>query len=210
MDGLAAGIAVIAASCMLAVTIEKHQWLISGCLSLLIGACLGFLLFNAPRRGGATLFLGDGGSLVIGYLLAFAMVRVTYFDDQTPQNSHAHAFLMPLVVLAVPLYDLILVTAIRLWQGRSPLVGDMNHASHRLVKRGLSRAAAVYILWGFCLVTGLAGIALAKSGPVVAALIGAAVVVLLGVLAIFEYASRSSLATEIAPAASSSIHVQQP
>ncbi len=193
MDGLSAGIATIAASCLLTVTIEKHQWLIAGCLALMIGACVGFLFFNAPRKGGARLFMGDGGSLIVGYLLAFVTVRVTYYDPAQAQGSHFHAVLMPLVVLAVPLYDLVVITAVRRWQGKSPLVGDMNHASHRLVRRGLSKASAVYVLWGFTLVTGLAGIGLAKAEPGGAAVIGAAVLALLGVLAVFEYASRGAI-----------------
>lgn len=192
MDGLSAGIAAISASCILWVTIEKHQWLLAGCLALLVGACIGFLLFNAPRKGGAKLFMGDGGSLVVGYLLAFVTVRVTYYDPQSAQASRFHALLMPLVVLAVPLYDLVVITTIRLWQGKSPFVGDMNHISHRLFKRGISRATAVYILWALTLLTGLAGVALAKAEPVGAGIIGAVVLALLGVLAVFEYAVRST------------------
>lgn len=192
MDGLSAGIAAISASCMLWVTIEKHQWLLAGCLALLVGACIGFLLFNAPRKGGAKLFMGDGGSLVLGYLLAFVTVRITYYDPQSAQASRFHALLMPLVVLAVPLYDLVVITTIRLWQGKSPFVGDTNHISHRLFKRGITRATAVYVLWALTLLTGLAGVALAKAEPIGAGVIGATVLALLGVLAVFEYAIRSS------------------
>ncbi len=135
------------------------------------------------------MFMGDGGSLVVGFLLAFVTVRVTYYDPASVQSSRAHAMLMPLVILAVPLYDLAVVTAVRLWNGKSPMVGDMNHASHRLVKRGMSKAAAVYLLWGVTLATGIAGLALARADGVVAALIGAAVIIALGLLAAFEYAS---------------------
>lgn len=192
MDGLSAGIATIVSACLLVVTIDKQQWLLAGCLSLVIGACVGFLLFNAPRRTGAKLFMGDGGSLVVGFLLAFVTVRVTYYDPASAQSSRAHALLMPLVILAVPLYDLVVVTAVRLWNGKSPMVGDMNHASHRLVKRGISKAGAVYLLWGVTLATGVAGLALAKSDGLVAGLIGAAALLLLALLAGFEYASPTS------------------
>ncbi|MBX3389413.1 MAG: undecaprenyl/decaprenyl-phosphate alpha-N-acetylglucosaminyl 1-phosphate transferase [Phycisphaeraceae bacterium] len=191
MDGLSAGIATIVSACLLVVTIDKDQWLLAACLSLTIGACLGFLCFNAPRKSGARLFMGDGGSLVIGFMLAFVTVRVTYYDPQSAQSSRAHATLMPLVILALPLYDLVVVTTVRLWNGKSPMVGDMNHASHRLVNRGLSRAGAVYLLWGLTAATGLAGLALARADGGVAALIGAMVFVLLGLLAFFEYAAPS-------------------
>ncbi|MBY0111613.1 MAG: undecaprenyl/decaprenyl-phosphate alpha-N-acetylglucosaminyl 1-phosphate transferase [Phycisphaerales bacterium] len=193
MDGLSAGLSAIAAGSMLVITLEKRQWLIAGCLALLIGACLGFLLYNAPRRSGAKLFMGDSGSLVLGFVLAFASVRITYFDPATPQGSHAHAVLMPLVVLAVPIYDFTVITLVRLWNGKSPLVGDLNHASHRLVRRGLSRAHAVYTLWGCGVLTGAAGYALTRSEPLVAAAIGLGVLVLLAILATLEYASRGSM-----------------
>lgn len=189
MDGLSAGIGTIVSSFLLVLTIDKHQWLLAGCLSLVIGSCLGFLVFNSPRKSGAKLFMGDGGSLVIGFLLAFVTVRVTYYDPASAQSSRAHALLMPVVILAVPLYDLVVVTAVRLWNGKSPIVGDMNHASHRLVRRGLSKAGAVYLLWAMTLATGIAGLALARTDGVAASLIGAAVLVLLGVLAAFEYAT---------------------
>jgi UDP-GlcNAc:undecaprenyl-phosphate GlcNAc-1-phosphate transferase len=193
MDGLSAGLSAIAAASMLVITLEKKQWLIAGCLALLIGACLGFLLFNAPRRGGARLFMGDSGSLVLGFLLAFAAVRITYFDPATPQGSHAHSVLMPLVVLAVPLYDCTVITLVRLWNGKSPLVGDLNHASHRLVRRGLSRQKAVYVLWACGGLTGAAGYALTRCEPPAAAAIGIGVIVLLGLLAAAEYASRRGM-----------------
>jgi len=189
MDGLSAGIATIVSACLLVVTIDKQQWLLAACLCLVIGACAGFLVFNSPRRTGAKLFMGDGGSLVVGFLLAFVTVRVTYYDPGSAQSSRAHALLMPLVILAVPLYDLVVVTAVRLWNGKSPMVGDMNHASHRLVKRGVGKAGAVYLLWGVTLATGVAGLALAKADGVVAGLLGAAVLLLLALLAGFEYAS---------------------
>lgn len=194
MDGLSAGLSAIAAGAMLVITLEKRQWLIAGCLALLVGACLGFLLFNAPRRGGAKLFMGDSGSLVLGFVLAFASVRITYFDPATPQSSHAHAVLMPLVVLAVPIYDCTVITLVRIWNGKSPLVGDLNHASHRLVRRGLSRANAVYVLWACGGVTGAAGYALTRCDALPAAAIGAAVVALLAALAFAEYASRDGMA----------------
>lgn len=195
MDGLSAGIAAIVSAFLLFVTIDKHQWLLAACLSLTLGACLGFLVFNAPRKSGARLFMGDGGSLVVGFMLAFVTVRVTYYDPQSAQASRAHAVLMPLVILALPLYDLVVVTTVRLWNGKSPMVGDMNHASHRLVKRGLSRAGAVYLLWGITVATGFAGLALAHSEGFVAALIGASVIILLGLLAAFEYAAPTPTPT---------------
>ncbi len=135
MDGLSAGTALVASACFLASTLLNHhheQWFVAAVLALLVGACGGFLVFNAPRPGGARIFMGDGGSLVLGFLLAFLTIRTTYIPapalaapSQAP--SAWYAVFMPLCVLAVPIYDLVSVSLIRLSRGRSPMVGDLNH-----------------------------------------------------------------------------------
>ncbi|MCC6661645.1 MAG: undecaprenyl/decaprenyl-phosphate alpha-N-acetylglucosaminyl 1-phosphate transferase [Phycisphaerales bacterium] len=202
MDGLAGGVAAVAASCFLAATLVRPepQWFVAACLALLVGACLGFLAFNAPwpaGRRGAKIFMGDGGSLVLGFLLAFLTVRTTYapIPDVSSSlrlsvsSSAWYALFMPLVVLAVPIYDFVAVVLIRLSQGKSPFVGDLQHLSHRLVQRGLSKAPSVYVIWGLTAVTGVSGVLLASSRPWQAALIGIQVVALLLVIGLFEYAS---------------------
>jgi UDP-GlcNAc:undecaprenyl-phosphate GlcNAc-1-phosphate transferase len=191
MDGLSAGVATTAASLFLAATLlaPRPQWFVAACLALLIGACLGFLCFNWPRKGGATIFMGDSGSLVIGFLLAFLTIRTTYITGAAP-TSHWYALLTPLIVLAVPLYDLASVTLIRLSQGKSPFVGDLQHLSHRLVSRGLSKPMAVVIICGFTAITGLSAIFLRELSPGFAILAGLQVVLMLAVLAIFEYTSK--------------------
>src|SRR5262245_16394658 len=77
MDGLAAGVSAIAASCFMAAGLVNHQWFVAATLALLIGALAGFLVFNFPP---ATIFMGDRGALVIGFLLAVLTVRTTYYD----------------------------------------------------------------------------------------------------------------------------------
>ncbi|MDX2130492.1 MAG: MraY family glycosyltransferase [Planctomycetota bacterium] len=195
MDGLAGGVAAVAGSLLLVGALRNEQWFVGACLALLVGACLGFLAYNAPRRGGAKIFMGDGGSLVLGFLLAFLTVRATYFapDDAAARALRGsgawYALLTPLVVLAVPLYDFTSVVLIRLSQGRSPFVGDLQHLSHRLVKRGLSKRVAVYVIWALTAVSGVSGLLLARAGAWEAVLIGVQVVVLVGVIAAVEYAS---------------------
>lgn len=193
MDGLSAGVGAVAAGCFLAATLVSGQWFIAAVLALLIGALLGFLWRNWSP---ATLFMGDGGSLVVGYLLGYLTVRTTYYAGAGEGQESAQALgsgwygvLMPLLVLAVPLYDLLSVIVIRLSQGKSPMVGDLQHTSHRLVKRGLSVPAAVAVLCGLTAVTGFGGVTLAALAPWQAILIGAQCVVLLMVLALFEYSS---------------------
>jgi len=159
MDGLSAGVATICAGVLLACALISGQWFIAGVLALLIGAMLGFLAFNFPP---ASIFMGDGGSLVIGFLIAFCSVRVTYTELDATTAGGWWAVLTPLVVLAIPLYDLASVTLIRIVQGRSPFVGDTQHFSHRLVQRGLSRPAAVIVIYACTLATALGGVLLTQ------------------------------------------------
>lgn len=189
MDGLSAGTASVAGGIFLAAALVNGQWFVAAVLALLVGACLGFLVFNvAPAR----LFMGDSGSLVIGFALAFLTVRTTYVDttgSDVPPSGAWYGVLMPVVVLAVPLYDFASVTLIRLGQGSSPFVGDLQHFSHRLVRRGLSKRDAVAVIWGFTAATGAGGIVLGSVAPWQAILIGVQTVVILLVLALFERAS---------------------
>jgi len=193
MDGVSGGVGAVAAACLLAATLLSGQWFVAGMLALLVGALLGFLWRNKPP---ATLFMGDGGSLVVGYLLGYLTVRATFAvtgpagDESVQAMGPAwHGVFVPLAILAVPLYDLVSVTTVRLSQGKSPFVGDLQHLSHRLVKRGLSKPAAAAVLAGAAAVTGLSGVILPSLEPWAAIVVGAQVLVLLGVLAVFEYAS---------------------
>lgn len=190
MDGLSAGVAAIASAFFLIAALVNGQWFIAACLALLVGALLGFLFFNFPWRGPATIFMGDAGSLVVGFLLAFLTVRTTYVSvGETGIGSGWYGVFMPLVVLAIPLYDFTSVTIIRLSQGKSPFVGDLQHFSHRLVQRGLSRRAAVIVIHGFTAVTAIAGISLASLKPWQAALVGVQTLLVLMVLAMWEWSA---------------------
>lgn len=199
MDGLSGGIGMIAASFFLAGTLvgSHPQWFIAACLALLIGSLAGFLVFNAPRPWsdrGASIFMGDGGSLVVGLLLGFLTVRTTFIEPADTPGSHPlspwHGVFMPLVVLAIPLYDFATVLTLRLRQGKNPWVGDLQHVSHRLVQRGLSRRGAVYVLWALTAATGCGAITLRSLEGWQAILVGVQTLVILGVLFGLEHASR--------------------
>lgn len=190
MDALCAGVATVAGTMFLAGCLLGGQWFVAALLALLVGACAGFLVWNRPP---AKLFMGDGGSLLVGYTLAFATVRTTYIPEDGSGVSPWYAVLMPVVVLSVPLYDLISVTAIRLSQGRSPLVGDLQHFSHRLVERGLSKRAAVAVIVALSGATGVSGLLLSRtSSDWQAIAIGGQVVLLLAILGVFEHRVRRS------------------
>jgi len=150
MDGLAAGIAVIATSILLAASAlsaalsgEDFQVFVGGLAIIFIGTLLGFLIFNFPP---AKIFMGDAGSLVVGFFIAFLTLRTTYYY-QDAQSGQWYAVFLPLVVMAVPLYDFSSVTLLRISQGKSPFVGDTQHFSHRLKKRGLTDTQTVLTLY---------------------------------------------------------------
>ena len=192
MDGLAAGVSAIAAGFFMAACLVNGQWFIAASLALLVGGLVGFLVFNFPP---ATIFMGDRGSLVVGFLLAVLTVRTTYYDPQL--GGGWYGVFMPLVVLAIPLYDVLTVTLIRLKQGRSPLVGDQQHFSHRLVQRGLSPRGAVVVIWAATAVTGIGGVSMGRLQGWQAVLVGVQTGLVLLVIALLEHASRRAPAARM-------------
>ncbi|MBM4107600.1 MAG: undecaprenyl/decaprenyl-phosphate alpha-N-acetylglucosaminyl 1-phosphate transferase [Phycisphaerae bacterium] len=199
MDGLSAGVGAIASACFLAVSLIHGQWFVGACFALLIGSLLGFLRFNAPP---ARIFMGDGGSTVLGFLLAFLSARITFVPTESwtfytaeavtqgRESGPLHAALTPLLVLAIPLYDFASVTVIRLSQGKSPFVGDLQHFSHRLADRGLTRPQAVLVIWGASAITGIGGLSLASLSAWQAWLVVGQTLLMLGVIAVFERWTR--------------------
>ena len=87
-----------------------------------MGSVLGFLCFNFPP---ASIFMGDGGSMILGFILSVLTIRTTYYETGRPW----YTVLMPLFVMAIPLYDFVIVSALRLAKGRSPMHGDTNRTS---------------------------------------------------------------------------------
>jgi UDP-GlcNAc:undecaprenyl-phosphate GlcNAc-1-phosphate transferase len=137
MDGLSAGVAFLISLTFLVVAAETGHWFIAAALIPFVGALAGFLPFNyAP----ASIFMGDAGSLFIGYFLAVLSVLFTFYSGPTVSFR---PFVLPLILFAVPIYDLVTVTGIRLKEWRSPFVGDRRHLPHRLVELGLSERLAV-------------------------------------------------------------------
>jgi len=191
MDGLSSGIAIIAGASLLAAAMLNEQWFVAAILALLIGSCFGFLVFNFPP---AKIFMGDSGSLIIGMLLAFLTVRTTYLpvSETTTNASNWYAVLMPVVVLAIPLYDFFSVTTIRIMQGKSPFVGDLQHFSHRIRDRGLSGRCTILVIYSLTIATAIAGLLLARATQWQAALLGTQVIALLAAIALFEYRSPKS------------------
>jgi UDP-GlcNAc:undecaprenyl-phosphate GlcNAc-1-phosphate transferase len=181
MDGATTGIAAIVSSILLVSAVASGQILISALALVFIGTLLGFLLFNFPP---ATIFMGDAGSLVIGFLVAVLSLRTTYY--QQSDTGPWYPVLVPLVALAVPLYDFISVMSLRLSQGKNPLVGDTQHFSHRLKRHGLTDRQTALTLYLATLCTGLGATFLYQVNVTGAILIFLQTVMILGLVAIFE------------------------
>lgn len=184
MDGLSAGVAAVCTVAFLVTALSIGQWFVAANLALLLGALLGFLCFNFPP---ASIFMGDSGSLVIGFLLGILTVRTTFLPAQTPLAAGWYSLFAPVIVLALPLYDLIVVSIIRISKGKSPFVGDTNHFSHRLVARGMSRRTAVLCIYLVTAATAIAAILLPQVHSTFAVmLICAQTLLVLGVVALLE------------------------
>lgn len=179
MDGLSAGVAFLCALAFLIAAIFNDQLFVAGLLLVFMGAVLGFLCFNFPP---ASIFMGDGGSMVLGFVLSVLTIRTTYYEGGRPW----YAVLMPLFVMAVPLYDLVIVSVLRMMKGRSPMTGDTNHFSHRLTRHGFSKRGAVLVIYAVTLATGITAPLLARLQDAGSALLLAAqllaMLVVIGVL----------------------------
>ncbi len=150
MNGLCGGLGAIASSWIAVHAGAQGQYLVASLALLVAGALLGFLPFNFPR---ASVFLGDAGSHLVGYLLAVLAILPHFYSAKQIEPTRL-AVLNPIVILAVPLIDLASVVWLRTRAGRPFWIGDTNHLSHRLVRSGRSKPQAVLCLW---LVAALAG-----------------------------------------------------
>jgi UDP-GlcNAc:undecaprenyl-phosphate GlcNAc-1-phosphate transferase len=143
MDGLAGTLAAIAAAFFAVDSVTIHHERILLVLSLGLGlAAVGFLPFNFRPRSPAAVFMGDSGSQVLGFGLAALGLATSWKVAETTIAT----LILPLLVLAVPILDTALVTAVRLLEGRPVYRGGRDHASHRLVRSGLSEKRTVVLL----------------------------------------------------------------
>ena len=153
MDGLAAGIAGIAATVLAAFGALTGSPTALGIAAGIAGAAFGFLAFNFNP---AKIFMGDCGSLVLGYVIAALALVI---QQEAAIRTEIGIALVPLAALAVPIFDTTLVTVVRKLAGRSVSQGGRDHTSHRLVFLGLSERAAVLMLYGISLGSGAVALA---------------------------------------------------
>jgi UDP-GlcNAc:undecaprenyl-phosphate GlcNAc-1-phosphate transferase len=179
MDGLSAGVAAIAAGAFCLLAALHGQYLVAALAAGTAGCATGFLRHNFhPAR----IYMGDAGSLFLGYLLAVIGLKVTLTG--TPPVV---ALWVPMLVLGVPLFDTSLVVWQRLTHGRNPMQGGQDHASHRLVWVGIPVPIAVCLLYAAGLFLGWLAILLARldttSGLLLVSFVLTVGLFLLGLLA---------------------------
>jgi UDP-GlcNAc:undecaprenyl-phosphate/decaprenyl-phosphate GlcNAc-1-phosphate transferase len=155
MDGLAAGVMVVAASATGVIAALGDQLAVGAMAAAVAGACVGFLAFNIRP---ASIYMGDSGSLFLGFVVAVLVLEVK--PGVTPPSS----FAVPTLLLMLPVIDIITVVLGRLRRGIPVTVGGRNHLSHRLVARGLGRGAAVAVLVAVEIVTASLAVAIARDG----------------------------------------------
>lgn len=146
MNGLSVGIAAIAAVFFGIISYLNGQAAVSVISFALSGAAFGFLKHNFPR---ANIFMGDSGSLVLGYLLAALALLGTWKSDVLTTS-----LMIPVLILGYPIFDTTLVSIIRTIEGRSIFQGGKDHSSHRLALLGLKRYRTVLVVYAICIFLG--------------------------------------------------------
>jgi UDP-GlcNAc:undecaprenyl-phosphate/decaprenyl-phosphate GlcNAc-1-phosphate transferase len=175
MDGLTGGIAAVSSAFFLLMAASSGQVLVGSLAAALLGACLGFLRYNLNP---ASIFMGDTGSLFIGFILAAVGIKL-HFDHPVQIT-----WMIPVLVLGLPILDTTLVTVSRLRRGCNPLTTPgKDHISHRLVALGLTHREAVLTLYLACGALGMAALFLMQASLGEAYALASALV-LLGLLAI--------------------------
>lgn len=157
MDGLSAGVATVAAGFFLVLAAMNGQYLVGALAAALTGACLGFLVYNFnPAR----IFMGDSGSLFIGFLLAVVGLKLRF------ENVTTVTWMIPVIVLGIPIFDTALVTLSRLRRGLNPFTTPgKDHLSHRLVRLGLTHREAVLSIYVAGVALGLIATLLSRASP---------------------------------------------
>jgi len=141
MDGLAAGVIAIALGIFAVIAALNAQFFIAANSALCCGVCCGFWFYNAAP---AKIFMGDSGSHFLGFLAAVTAAEISFFDIS--YSLSRFPVLIPLLVLALPLFDTVMVVAIRTFNRKPFWIGDHNHISHRFVRMGLTRPQAVLLV----------------------------------------------------------------
>lgn len=156
MDGLSGGVGAIAAAFLLLLAAMSGQYLVGILAAALLGACIGFLVYNVAP---ASIFMGDAGALFIGFLLASVGIKLRF-----PDNVDFVTWMVPIIVMGLPVFDTSLVFISRMRRGKNPLTTPgKDHISHRLVDKGYTRREAVLIIYLVCCALGVLAMYLTQA-----------------------------------------------
>lgn len=182
MDGLCAGVAALAAAFFALAATMTGQFLVRSLAIAVFGAALGFLLWNFNP---AKLFMGDGGAMLLGFLVAALSVKI-----RPPASLGFSKWLVPVLILAVPVLDTALVSVSRSRRGLLPFASPgKDHTAHRLANLGLGTRGTVLLLYATGILGGLLALVLTRGGvPPSLPLLGLALAVLLAAIFLLERA----------------------
>jgi UDP-GlcNAc:undecaprenyl-phosphate GlcNAc-1-phosphate transferase len=167
MDGLSGGITAIASAFFLLMAVQNGQYLVGALSAALLGASVGFLVYNFNP---ASIFMGDTGSLFLGFMLAALGIKLRF-----PANIDAVTWMVPVLVLGVPIFDTTLVVFSRIRRGLHPVTAGKDHTSHRLVRLGFTQREAVMILYLVGGMLGMVAVLVTQANLVEAYLLGGTV-----------------------------------
>jgi UDP-GlcNAc:undecaprenyl-phosphate/decaprenyl-phosphate GlcNAc-1-phosphate transferase len=190
MDGLAAGLGVIAGIFFSIAALQTNQPYLMFLAAALVGACLGFLPYNF-RPGGATIFLGDSGASFVGFTLAGLAVMGEWSND-----NPVVALLTPALILAVPLFDIAFVGVARIVTGKVHSLQEWlaytgkDHMHHRFEALGLTKRQSVLLIFFIAATLGLSALLLKVAAPHEAALLLLQTACVLAIIAVLEAAGR--------------------
>ena len=155
LDGLACGVSFISSLNLLVITLLVSDAKVSIIMAALAGACLGFVPFNFNP---AKIFMGDTGSTFLGFMLATVSIQGLF-------KAHTViSFIVPFLLLGLPIFDICFAIIRRVASGRSPMEADRGHFHHRLIDMGFSQKQSVAIAYVLTGILGLAAVLLTVSG----------------------------------------------
>ncbi|NWF68546.1 MAG: undecaprenyl/decaprenyl-phosphate alpha-N-acetylglucosaminyl 1-phosphate transferase [Chloroflexi bacterium] len=182
MDGLCAGLTAICALFFMLIALSQGLVLVSCLAAALMGSAIGFLTYNFNP---ASTFMGDMGALVLGFTLAVLGIKLEFGSQPLDVT-----WMVPLLVLAVPIFDINLVVSTRIAEGRSPTEAGKDHTSHRLMSLGLNQRKTLFLLYGACAFFGTIGLLVSAAAPQIAMLVGLAAMLLLALLFVLMFYIR--------------------
>ena len=182
MDGLAVGTIAIAMGFFTVIAAMNGEHFFAVFTALNFGVCCGFWFYNANP---ATIFMGDSGSHFLGFLAAATAAGITYFDISFSQSRFP--VLIPLLILALPLFDTVMVVLIRTFNRKPFWIGDHNHISHRFVRMGLSRRSAVNLVHLCAITVALGALPVYWGDFHTAAIVLLQVFLLFGIITVLQF-----------------------